>query len=81
MVNGGSSSPVNPSQTIPVTWSDFNQGTVAANGTWTDQVFLASDAAGTLNLQLLQTVRVSGQRWLPGQRGGPQATTITVPAT
>ncbi len=32
VVNGGSSSPVLPSQTIPVTWTDYNQGPVV--GQW-----------------------------------------------
>ena len=79
VVNGGSSSQVLPSQTIPVTWNDYNQGPVAANGTWMDQVFLASDAAGTQNLQLLQSVNVSDN--LAASGALPQSTTITIPAT
>ncbi len=79
VVNGGSSNQVSPSQTIPVTWTDYNQGTVAANGTWMDQVFLASNAAGTQNLQLLQTVNVSDNLAASGALA--QSATITVPAT
>src|SRR5208337_913803 len=79
VVNGGSTSPVLPNQTIPVTWNDYNQGTVAANGTWIDQVFLASNAGGTQNLQLLQTVNVSDN--LAASTALPQSTTITIPAT
>ncbi len=79
VVNGGSSSQVLPSQTIPVTWNDYNQGTVAANGTWIDQVFLAGNAAGTQNLQLLQTVNVSDN--LAALAALAQSTTITIPAT
>src|SRR5205823_6324675 len=80
VVNNGSSSQVLPNQTIPVTWNDVNQGTVAANGSWLDQVFLASDAAGTQNLQLLATVPVSAN--LAATNGTqPESTTITIPAT
>ncbi|MGP0068315.1 MAG: beta strand repeat-containing protein, partial [Isosphaeraceae bacterium] len=79
VVNPGGSSTVNPDQTIPVTWNDYNQGSVAAYGTWTDQVFLASDAAGTQNLQLVGTVNVSDNLAPSGALA--HSTTITIPAT
>ena len=78
VVNGGSSSPVLPNQTIPVSWNDVNQGTAAADGTWVNQVFLASDAAGTQNLQLLATVNVTASLAAAGTL--PQSTDITIPA-
>ncbi len=79
VVNGGSASQVLPNQTIPVTWNDSNQGTVAASGTWLDQVFLASDSAGTQNLQLLQTVSASAN--LASSGALARSTMITIPAT
>ncbi|MDH5639643.1 MAG: putative Ig domain-containing protein, partial [Nitrospira sp.] len=34
-----------PGQTIPLTWTVRNQGGAAATGTWTDYVYLSSDAS------------------------------------
>ena len=79
VVNGGVVNPILPGQTVAVTWNDVNQGSAAANGSWLDQVFLSSDAAGTQNLQLLQTVNVSTN--LAPAGSAPQSATITIPAT
>ena len=80
VVNNGSTSPVLPGQTIPVSWTDVNQGSVAASGTWTDEIFLADDAAGTANLTPLTSITGSGP--LTATSGNlAQATTITIPAT
>ncbi len=79
VVNGGSTNPVNPGQTIPVAWNDVNQGAVAAVGSWVDQVFLASDAAGTQNLQLVATVPVNGANLAATNGTMAQSATITIP--
>ena len=65
----------------------MNQGNGVATGSWVDQVFLADDAAGTQNLQLLRSVVVSNNTLpTPPQQPGdpsnslPESTTVTVPA-
>ncbi len=85
IVVNGNNSPVIPGHSIPVTWTDFNQGNAAAVGSWIDQVFLASDPAGTQDLQLVQTVEVpplndTTPADLAISGGLAQSTTITIPA-
>ncbi len=80
VVNNGSSSQVLPGASIPVSWTDINTGGSTASGTWVDQVFLAGDAGGATDLQLLQTVSGSGSLTAPTGTLA-QSTTITVPTT
>jgi len=66
------------SQTIPVTWTESNNGDGSAVGPWTDAVYLASDAEGD-NPQLLGLLPVSGTL-APGQ-SVTRALSVAIPPT
>ena len=64
-------------QPLTLDWTDTNFGGVSATGPWTDQVYLASDAAGD-NPQLLGSVTFAGTL-TPGQ-STTQTLSVTLPA-
>ena len=63
-------------QVVPLSWTDTNQGDAAATGPWSDEVFLASDAAGD-NPQLLGTFEFAGS--LAAGQSTTQTENITLP--
>jgi autotransporter-associated beta strand protein len=48
-----------PGQTIPISWTDVNQGTAAATGSWVDRIYLYTSPTGN-NPVLLESVPFNG---------------------
>ena len=65
-------------QTVQLTWTVTNSGDATATGPWTDNVYLASDAAGT-SKSLVGSFTYTGTL-NPGQ-SATETQTITVPST